>query len=217
LLLSQLNLLSEKLDDRFFCVLSRSEQLLWTSGEYSIALSAADGIDGEGDFILSFRAREMPLHLIAFSIAPVPCPCAKRGPALLITRVQGKRGEFEAIQRAIRAQHDIALPTLLVSAAEAIALALSLRSIFGISDREQLSASASEKTGCSFSYDAFWSTLGGGRTSRWYHFDVPLAHKPISEITPGHRRRAVARRGHREEIRNKVRAAFVAAFGGALT
>ena len=197
----------------FFLELEQPRQALWRSEEEpccSIWLSADLGRHLEGDFELAFKLDGVAIYTLSFSIGPNLANPAPGDVAMLVGRVQGKRGRFDDIRLATKALKGVSPPALLVSAAEGIALALNLSHICGVAASEQLSCS--NQGAEYFDYDGFWESLSGRRIGGWYRFDAPFPHKPSSQTATHHRRRARQRRLFRDTVREEVRAAFVERF-----
>jgi len=96
-----------------------------------------------------------------------------------------------------------------------IASALSIKSIIGVSNSEQLSNSADVERRYRFDYDAFWETflprkVGGG----FLEMSVPILQKPIPTVSTMHRRRARQRRLYREQVAASAQGAFARHFIG---
>jgi uncharacterized protein VirK/YbjX len=211
-LLAQHDFLSRNFGPRLFADLSAPAQPLWrcASGgrQYAIWLTQVAEPHGEGDLALVFRLDDIVLYELSFTIGPDPTGSAGEDPSLLIARVQGARDRFEAIRLATRDCGDVAPAHLLLAAAEGLALAMSLPTIYGVSDDEQLARHNPYKEGCLFGYDAFWEALAGERIDGWYRFEAPILHKPLALVTVDHRRRSRRKRQLKEQLRDDVRTAF---------
>jgi len=209
----QAGYLRGRLRRSFFLELERPRRALWRSADaprFAIWLSAGLSRPYEGDFALTFKLDGSAIYSLSFSIGPNLASPAAGGLALLVGKVQGERGRLADIRLATKLLKDISPASLLVSAAEGIALALNLSHLCGVAGSEQLCQS---RPGAEyFDYDSFWESLSGRRIGDWYQFDVPFPHKPPLQTATHHRRRARNRRLFRDAVREEVRAAFVERF-----
>jgi uncharacterized protein VirK/YbjX len=162
----------------------------------------------EGDLLLELEEDSIPLYQLAFTIAPGRVAGADAPHAMLIARIQGVRGQVEAIRRAARACCDIAPPHLLMAAAQGIAAALRIGVIAGVKNKEQLSATIEVETPVSFDYDAFWHTYIATEASIFYLLAVPIPDKPLRQIKPNHRQRTRLKRLFKHEVTKTTQATF---------
>jgi uncharacterized protein len=206
----QARYLRGRLRRSFFLELERPRHALWRYADapcVAIWLSTAISRPYEGDFALTFKLDGIAIYRLSFSIGPNLASPATGGVAMLVGKVQGEHGRLADIRLATKLLKDISPASLLVSAAEGIALALNLPHLCGVASSEQLCQS---RPGAEyFDYDSFWESLSGRRIGGWYQFDAPFLHKPPSQTATHHRRRARNRRLFRDAVREEVRVAFV--------
>lgn len=178
--------------------------------DFAIRISFAPALHHEGDLQLIFEVDSQPLYYLAFSITPgwlVDCAAAD---ALLIARVQGVAGNFEAIRRATKACRDVTPPALLVSALQGIASALSVQVIAGVTNQEQLTANIDADRNVRFDYNAFWATYPGSASPGFHLISLPLRQRPLSEVDATHRRRTRLKRHFKRQIADAAEQSFQA-------
>jgi hypothetical protein len=206
--------LSERLNDDFFHEVVQPRAPIWSMEagprSHAIWLQLNRALGGEGDLSLIFATDGAPLCELSFTFGP-----SRPGTddaAMLIARIQGARGQLDAIRQATKDYHDVAPAHLLLAAAEGVAMALSVRKIRGVSNEEQLSKAGPEKDGCCFDYDAFWAALPGRWVDGWRELQAPIGHKPLAEISVDHRRRTLRKRRLKDAIRDHIAAAVTQRF-----
>jgi len=178
------------LKDTFYDQLWKAKPVLWQKmidkELFTISLRFAHNDDYQGDLSLIFEKDLVTLYELSFTLVPGRLIGIAAARVLLVARVQGRSNQFEAIRRATKMCHDIAPPYLLMAAAQAIAGALDIGHIAGVSNKEQLTIGMVEP----FNYDAFWEKFLAIKTClNFYVIPMPFCGKPIEQISAGHRRR----------------------------
>lgn len=198
--------------DTFFQHLLQHRPCLWQqqlgAAHFAIRISFAPALHHEGDLQLIFLVDSQPLYYLAFSITPgwlVDCGAAD---ALLIARVQGVTGNFEAIRRATKACRDVTPPALLMSAVQGIASALEVQVIAGVRNHEQLTANVDAERNVRFDYDAFWATYAGSESRAFHLIGLPVTQKPLSQVTSAHRRRTRLKRQFKRQVAEAAEQSF---------
>lgn len=204
ILLAHYRYLMARVDQSFFARLLQDGPVLWGSRRgndaFAIRLSFTGQQHYEGDLLLEFQHNGTPLYRLSFTIAPGPLTGAAAPHAILVARIQGVRGRFEAIRHATKSCLDIAPQLLLLSAVQGIAKALQIEVIAGIRNSEQITFNTDGATDIYFDYDEFWEAFAGIRTDRFYLIPVPFAKKPIQQINTVHRRRTRLKRRFKEAV-----------------
>jgi uncharacterized protein VirK/YbjX len=195
----------------FFSDIAVNPPTMWqrTIGldQFSIALSFPGELHHEGDLLLDFRQNEVPLYSLSFSIALGAMTGSSASEAILIARVQGSFGRFEAIRRATKACNDMSPCYLLMAAVQGISQVLNVAVIAGVKNCEQITAGMQQDT-VYFDYDAFWRAHHGIDEGRFYLMHVPIPEKPIESMSRAHRRRTLAKREFKNGIIEMAMARF---------
>ncbi len=213
ILVRHYRLLRENVDEHFFQQIVEGGMELWreqlAGSSYSMFLTFPRETHHEGDLALIFRADDTNLYTVSFTLGPGSVAGIDATNVMYIARVQGKGGAFDQIRKATKDCHDIAPSSLMLSAAEGIALELKLERIIGISANTQLSAARSEPRGLVAAYDDFWTALGATKlTSDMYQMTVPLTEKSILATKRCHRSRVKRKRAFKARVREQVRLGF---------
>lgn len=168
----------------------------------------------DGDLCLAFRVDGKDVYVITFSLAPADTVKAGGVQALLISGIQGINGKIELIRKATAYCNEVSPPHLLIAAAEALALALGIKTLVGIgSNRAESREGDAARGRFAFNYDHFWQPIAGDKTgANLYHIPLPFTDKPIEAVQSKHRSRALRRR----ESRNKMRGEIIADAGAQL-
>jgi glycosyltransferase involved in cell wall biosynthesis/uncharacterized protein VirK/YbjX len=208
--------LTQRVRDTFFLQVLRDRPRLWQTNinedVFAITLSFTHKQHYEGDLLLEFEKNGMPLYHLSFTIAPGHPTGSTAAHVVAIGRIQGLRGQFEEIRRATKQCRDIALPQLLVAAAQGIADALDLNVIAGVRNHEQITLNLDGASNCYFDYDAFWETLLGTPCDKFYLMPVPMSERRLDQISIVHRRRTRLKRQFKHEIATSAKLCFVDKF-----
>ena len=187
----------------FFEVLLASSPEIWRGSDkhslFAIKLSFTGIQNFDGDLLLTFTQADKHLYQLAFTIVPgwvLGCSLAN---VMLISRIQGARGEFEAIRHATKSCRDIALPHQLMASAHGIAEALDIAMIAGLRIGE-FPYGADAELNIKFDYEAFWRSFVSEAKGGFYLVSVPLIEKPLAQIDRVHRRRALSKRKFKAAI-----------------
>jgi uncharacterized protein VirK/YbjX len=195
----------------FFSDIAVNRPTMWErtigTDQFSIALSFPGELQYEGDLLLEFRQNEVPLYSLSFTIAPGATTGSSASEVLLIARVQGAFGRFEAIRQATKACNDMSPCYLLMAAVQGIAQVLQVAVLAGVKNCEQITAGMLEDT-VYFDYDAFWRAHHGVDEGRFYLMHVPVPEKSIESISRAHRRRTLAKREFKDAITEMAMARF---------
>lgn len=158
----------------------------------------------EGDLSLILEKDGRPIYELSFTVVPGSIIGISAAEAMLVARIQGRKGQFDEIRRATKMCRDVSPPYLLMAAAEGVASALDIKLVAGVSASNQLS------DGTSFNYGAFWETFSGEKTGTdFYVIPIPLSGTPLEQCNPGHRRRTRLKREYKVQLAEGVRATFI--------
>jgi len=193
----------------------RDRPRLWEktigSHNFAIRLSFTNGLHHEGDLQLEFQADLVPLYHLSFTIAPGYLVGSEAAQVILIARVQGVVGKFDAIRHGTKTCLDVAPPHLLMAAVQGVSDALNIDIIAGIRNKEQLTANIKDRRrsrNVCFDYDAFWRTYSGAEGEKFYLIPVPIPDKPLELINSIHRRRTRLKRQFKSEVTADSKAAL---------
>ncbi len=209
--------LAAHVSDRFYEQILQSRSIFWSEtidgNCYSISMSFNPQWHSEGDISLTFDKDDVALYEVSFTIIPGHFAGCTAEQAVLVGRIQGRKGQAELIRAGTRACHDIAPPSLLLAGVEFIADVLGVHALAGVSNREQLAKSVYHMRGCYFDYDAFWRTfLIERRDALIFTIPVPFPEKPIEQVSVTHRRRARNKRRLKKQIAESVGKTFAKTF-----
>lgn len=172
--------------------------------KFEISLVTAYPYDTEGKLSLVFKSNDIVLYTISFTFSKGHIFGLIDDQVIYVTRIQGTKESLEAISAATKIFNDNALPVLLMSALEGLALSLGIKSIVGLSLRNKIGNAISEKS-FQKNYDEFWKTFESVKISNNdYFLSLPLQNKPLSLIKSKHRSRVVAKRKIRRNISRKT-------------
>jgi uncharacterized protein VirK/YbjX len=201
-----------RISETFFPAVLNDRPQLWQKriglDVFDIRLSFTGELHHEGDLLLEFQHNGVPLYCLSFTIAPGYLADSNADPVILVARVQGAVGNFDAIRRATKMCMDIAPPYLLTAAVQGIAAALNIGVIAGIRNNEQLTANIDADRNVYFDYDAFWRTYLGSEAKNFYLISVPIREKPLAQISTVHRRRTRLKRQFKTEVTETSKAIF---------
>jgi uncharacterized protein VirK/YbjX len=188
----------------FFNEILRNRPRLWQKiigpDAFAIRLSFTGELQHEGDLLLEFEQNSVPIYSLSYSIAPGRLVGSSAAQVILIARVQGAVGEFDAIRHATKTCLDIAPPYLLMAVVQGIADALHIGEIAGVKNEEQLTANIDNSRAVYFDYDEFWRVHMGTEAEKFYLIPVPIPEKPLELITTVHRRRTRFKRRFKSEV-----------------
>jgi uncharacterized protein VirK/YbjX len=201
------------LTDAFSEQLMTRPVLLWRReidrSTYTISLDYNLDFPADGDLRLVFAQDEYPLYDLIFSIIPGKFIGSATAHALLITNVQGAVGKTNEIRQAMKACNRIAPPYVLVNAAEAIAGALEIDLIVGVSNDKHLWKTEPWSSDFSFDYDQFWESFPGTKsTTGFYEICIPIPITSLERVKSNQRRRAIRKIELRAEISGVIRDVF---------
>jgi uncharacterized protein len=209
IMLHHYSFITQHFPDDFYKTIDNRYVVLWedrgAGSQNEIALSFNWRSHFEGDLTLTFLSNGNSIFETSFVILPGRVIGASVSDVLCIGRVQGGKGELDAIRAATRFCDDISPPHLLMAAIEGFASALSVAVVAGVSDDEQVSKWHTKKD-ISFAYDEFWKIYYGTRTREgFFEMPVPLPLKPIREVSRSHRRRARPKQQFKQRVSLEVR------------
>jgi len=214
ILIDHYTYLKDRVEQDFFRRIVDCRLELWqqtfADSLYRIHLTFPRTYHDEGDLSLIFKADQVDIYTLSFTIGPGSIAGLMAGHVVYIGRVQGKGRGLRLIRKATKDCLDISPATLLLAATEGVAAALELRHMIGIGADRQISARAdSRPEGLVHAYDEFWMAAGGLRLDRnMYHLTVPLPEKPIQVIKRNHRSRVLRKRAFKKLVKEQVCRAF---------
>lgn len=162
----------------------------------------------EGELTLCFKMDESSIYKMSFSFIRwgdlnlndvTGIGVAEH--AMYIGRVQGVSGAMESIRLATGLLGDIAPQDLLMSVLFGLASALNIRKVIGVSDETCVSCDTIAASDSSFSYEQFWARYNGLPLLGGHVLvNLPVAEKPLSEISSKHRKRTQRKRDFKRQV-----------------
>jgi uncharacterized protein VirK/YbjX len=202
----------------FEAVYERDGLLLW-QGEaegavFDIRLEPGNDVLYEGGMSLVFRVDGVRACVVSYSLVPAPMVMANdelAGPeaeplrsVIFVTRKH--LTALHEYQKIFNKAFDRTTPAhLCVGALTGIALAQGHRKMVGIKPDVHPSLQPGREAAFHTTYTEFWESLAGRPTSAFgYAVDLPMRMTPLVELDAKARKRAVSRRRHVEDARNKA-------------
>jgi uncharacterized protein VirK/YbjX len=187
----------------------RNGLVIWSetrgSDRYEIKLADAYPFEEEGCLSLIFHVNESPLYTISFTFCNGVFFGIVDDQVIYVTRIQGVRESLDKISDASKAYSDNALPVLLISALEGMAISLGIRTLVGVSLCNRVGNATIGENGFQKNYDEFWRTFESIRIAGGdYILSLPVPFKAISLIKSKHRSRVIAKRKIRQFISKKT-------------
>ncbi|SPF49893.1 hypothetical protein SBDP1_840005 [Syntrophobacter sp. SbD1] len=160
--------------------------------------------DTEGDIGLTFNIDGCEISKASFTIIKGHMVGIDNDNVIMIARVQGSDGKFDLIRQATKELNEVAPHVILVIAIQAIASALNIESIAGITCKEHVDSDYIR-----FDYDEFWMSMGGDKINEQV-FCVPTKpdNKPMAMVKANHRCRTKRKRQFKLDIYDQVTLAF---------
>ena len=182
--------------------------LCWseTINDDSFAIKLAHNyLEFEGSLALDFYMNEMLIYKLAFTVAEGESLNVSEPIAIYVTLLQGTIGQMPSITKATKNLQDIIPSTILLCVLEGIGISLGIKTIVGISSRNQLCYKNEIASNHYNNYDAFWNSQGAVKMYNGdYLLSCPVKLKPINLIKAKYRNRTLAKRTKRAEIIGKV-------------
>ncbi len=212
ILLNHYAYLPRHLSQAFLSKIVTGQAVVWEmdaeTSSLEICLTTSSPTDREGELTLYFKMNAVGIYAMSFVIVPAGLVGVNNsGSAILVTRLQGFKGQDNLVKFATKSMVDISIPRVLMSALCGIALALEIKHILGISADKQVSTgSVSHPQDFASAYDEFWTLLGGNRlASGYFHFPAPLPEKSYALIKRHRWSRVKNRRAFRRKVTEHVR------------
>ena len=128
---------------------------------------------------------------------------------LLISRIQGTKGEYKFIQRATKIMNDVAPASFLLAALQGFAEAFGVVEIVRVSARRQSTYNEVYAEVFRKSYDDFFVSVGAVLDrENLFHCPVPIPEKPLQEIKRGHKLRTKEKQAFKRNVADSVRRFF---------
>lgn len=197
------------MNDYFTRNISDGEIVIWNksieTNNFSIRLTYPH-YDGEGSVALILNINSNPIYYLSFTIVPGHIFNMPDDHILYITRMQGGGNRFDLIKCATKSLYEISPPALLLIAVRAIATALNIASIAGITVHDHAYLGRLPTADHYFSnYDKFWTSVGGKKINdNAYILQTIPDEKPLSDIKQSHRRRTKIKRQRQIDIMGQI-------------
>jgi len=186
-----------------------SRMTLWKSNDerrLTISLRKSGSNDIESELDLLFQRDSVDLFVMGVVLVP-PCSItATNGKGILVSRVQGLRVGERPMRSATKSLHEISPPYALISAVQGLGQFLDLRTLYGVTAKNQIWSQPEGPHGDFISaYDEFWDSLGlSEQLPGYYVSELPLPEKPILSIRQKHRGRTILKREIKKQISSEV-------------
>jgi len=162
--------------------------------------------DLEGDLDIVFCMNGIGIYFASFNFVPGTILDIDSEQVIFITRVQGMHKYHGLIMQCTKDFNYITPSEILVVAIQAIATALNIGSIAGITTNEQLFNDCED---CVFDYDRLWIKVGGYNINKQaFHIPTQPYEKPLTMIKTNHRSRKRRKRQLKRDIYNHIIQAF---------
>ena len=197
------------MNDHFTRNISDGDIVIWNKSIetncFSIRLTYPQ-YDGDGNIALILNINSDPIYHLSFTIVPGHIFNMPDDHILYITRMQGGGNRFDLIRCATKSLYEISPPALLLIAVRAIANALNIENIAGITVKDHPYLGRMPAADHYFSnYDNFWTSVGGKKINdNVYILQTKPDEKPLSDIKQSHRRRTKIKRQRQIDIMDQI-------------
>ena len=166
--------------------------------------------DMEGDLCVIFNIGTIAVYCMAFTVIDGNLVGIPEDDIVLVSHVQGIQGRLDLIKKATKNLDDISPVALLFVSVQAVAAALKLGRIAGITAKEQIVVGNMQPiSNFMNSYDNLWRKLGGQRVNDMvFEFGNTPEFKPLYMIKEGHRCRTKYKRNLKCLMYNHILNAF---------
>jgi uncharacterized protein VirK/YbjX len=167
-------------------------------------------IHNEGELSMHYRLDDQLIYIISFTFMNESILGGSDEIVALLTRIQGVGGGFAAVHDATKSLKDVAPPFVLLAALEGFAMALGLKMLVGVSEKD-----ASEPQNRLGAHHHFFNAVGAIQTcdfdralassrAGYFRLPLPIPEKPITDVKRSHRSRANGKRRLKKEISGAV-------------
>jgi len=157
--------------------------------------------DKEGELSLDLKMGSETVFNLSCSIIPGWVVKSKAAEVLLITRLQGLRGQYPQIRQATKALCSVSPRAILLAAAQGVAEAFGIVEIAAVCATNQVYYCSELAFSFTNSYDEFFIDLGMAWTAPgFFGSSIPITEKPLEEIKRGHKIRTRKKRLLKLEI-----------------
>jgi len=196
----------------FMETITKGQIVLWTtmvgSNIYTMSIDFHN-FDNQGDLAVIFNMNGMEIYIAAFTFIKGITVSIDSDQVILVARVQGTKGTIDLIRQATKDLNDISPSAILVTSIQAIATALKIDNIAGITANEQIDKYYMHTDKIFFNYDKLWISMGGDKVNEQV-FRLPTKphNKSIIMVKRNHRSRAKNKRQFKCHIYNEVIQSF---------
>ena len=162
---------------------------------HAIVLKTPDKHAPEGEFLLQYQINGYSLHKMTFTITTGYSVGIRDTRSILIGGSQGAQGTARHTRQAVKLNNEVLPANILIIAIQALATALKMESIAGISSHWQCSACVHNDPKEHYStYDHLWESNGGEFNGHFYIMPSRMIEKPICPASRSHRARSKKKR-----------------------
>jgi uncharacterized protein VirK/YbjX len=199
------SLLKTSMDDVFIREMLFGEIPIWEhnclDGEHAITLSFSHPIHYEGELTLSYKFDGSQIYLFSFTIIPGHLININIDNLILVTRIQGPKGNALIVRRAAKSLNYVAPQMSLLATLQGFAMALQIDKIAFTSAERQSSYQEHRHENFYAAYDGFInSCLQTTFNNNLFLTNLPFTQKSILLVKRNHRSRTTAKREIRRHI-----------------
>jgi uncharacterized protein VirK/YbjX len=159
----------------------------------------------EGELSLNLLVDGEIVFVLSFTIVPGCVVESELATALLVTRIQGRKGCYSQISFATKTLHDVAPCALLFAALQGVAYAFEIGEIAFICAARQTYFSAEDADAFQSTYDDFFAELGLAKNASGFFLNpLPIEDKPLVDIKRGHKIRTKKKRAFKRQVEHDV-------------
>jgi len=172
---------------------------------FDITMGMSKPHDKEGELSLNFLVDDEIVFILSFSIVPGRVVGTGAEDVLLITRLQGVRGNYRQIALATKLLHDVAPGALLVAALQGAGEALGIGVLASIRGTDQTAYCVEYHHSFSTAYDDFFTELGVLKNdANYYVTPIPIPEKPLLLVKQGHKLRTREKREFKRHVADAI-------------
>lgn len=176
-----------------------------SGSRYTVSLGFSRREVREGELFLHLLVDGVCVYIMQFTIVPGSVVGSGAANVLLISRVQGMKGNYTRVHAATKAFREVAPPALLISVLQGFAAAFGIQEFAGVCATSQFSYTPDCADSFVEAYDNFFLELGASRSrASFYWSPLPLAEKSLDDIKNGHKARTRKKRAFKLEIAERV-------------
>jgi uncharacterized protein VirK/YbjX len=176
---------------------------------YKIVLSVSHWHQFEGEMTLGFRADDMNLYLLSFTIVPGRIVGLADPHVILVSRMQGSPGKYPELRHATKELREIHPQAAVFAALRGVAQAAGLSHIAGVSASNQVAYEDGKAECFEQAYDGFFASVDAARRNDSYYIaEARPPQRPLPSGKYAHKLRAKKKLDLKAEITNSAATVF---------